>query len=100
MTARGGDPVRELKVFKIRDRLDIGSLIVKTHPIYASTWERANLDEILDRMENSTIEDVEKVQFLEWTRDGRSLEFSVSVVIPFQEEQIEVVQSWNPEHQM
>ena len=90
--ARGGDPVRELKVFKIRDRLDIGSLIVKTHPIYASTWERASLDEILDRMENSTIEDVEKVQFLEWTRDGRSLEFSVSVVIPFQEEQIEVAE--------
>ena len=68
------------------------SLIVKTHPIYASTWERSNLDEVLERMEKSTLDDVEEVQFLEWSRDGCSLEFSVSVLIPFQDGNIEIAE--------
>ena len=66
---------------------------MKTHPIYASTWKRSNLDEILERMEKSTLEDVEKVQFLEWTRDGRSLEFSVSVMVPFQDSSLEIAEA-------
>ena len=90
--ARGVDLVRELNVFKIHAKPAIASLIVKTHPIYASTWKRSNLDEILDKMEKTNIEDVENVKFLEWTRDGCSLEFSVNVVIPFLGESIEIAE--------
>ena len=82
--------MRELGVFKTQDKQAIESLIVKTQPIYASTWKRSNLDEILERMEKSTLEDRENVQFLEWTRDGRSLEFSVSVMVPFQDRNLEI----------
>ncbi|MEO1419327.1 MAG: hypothetical protein AAFW00_29010, partial [Bacteroidota bacterium] len=64
------------------------SIIVKTQPTYASVWNRSTLDEILERMERTDIEEVEPVQFLEWTRDGSSLEFSVEIVVPFQEEWI------------
>ena len=86
--ARGVDPVRELDVFKIRTKPAIVSIIVKTQPTYASVWNRSTLDEILERMERTTIEEVEPVRFLEWSSDGCSLEFSVEVIVPFQEEWI------------